>query len=138
LNNKQATAISLNGRQYGDEITMDECNSLRQLGLVVVFGSSDDNMEFRGAIYTETGCFNGGEIFLDKDGLFEDCECECKYSIEAKLKCKYINALWCEPTEPDHDCISWTYDTDIPHETFNIMEGNEIFCIGIVFDIKDL
>ena len=126
-------ANKFNGRNYGDEITMDECNEFRELGIVVVFGYSDDNTEFRGAIHNEVGTYEGGEIFLNSDGLFEDCECECKWSVLEKLKCKSINALWCE-----QDHIPWTYDTDIPHETFNVLEDGEIYCRGIVFNINKL
>ena len=32
----------------------------------------------------------------------------------------------------------WTFETDIPHETFTIMEDGEPWCIGMVFSMKDL
>ena len=34
--------------------------------------------------------------------------------------------------------VSWTFETDIPHETFNIYENGELFCVGIVFRMEDL
>ena len=45
-----------------------------------------------------------------------------------------ITAVWCDPESG----ASWSYKTDIPHETFNIYEDGELFCIGIVFSIDDL
>lgn len=33
--------------------------------------------------------------------------------------------------------VTWTYKTDIPHETFNIHDDNELYCTGIVFYAKD-
>lgn len=45
---------------------------------------------------------------------------------------KQIEAIW------GKDGISWQYKTDIPHATFNVMEDDEVYCIGIVFDIKEL
>ena len=32
----------------------------------------------------------------------------------------------------------WSYETDIPHETFNIYEDGEVWCVGIVFSVEDL
>lgn len=35
----------------------------------------------------------------------------------------------------------WSFETEIPHETFRIYEDgedNELFCVGIVFSIYDL
>lgn len=34
--------------------------------------------------------------------------------------------------------FAWTYSTEIPHATFEIIEEGEKFCRGIVFDINDL
>ena len=34
--------------------------------------------------------------------------------------------------------VSWSYLTDIPHKTFDIMEDGEIYCRGIVFSLDDL
>ena len=76
-----------------------------------MFGYSDDNAEFRGAVDDEVGCYDGGEIF--RQG-----------------KC-YIDAMWCK------DEFSWTYNINIPHATFEIYDGDEKYCKGIVFDIAD-
>ncbi|UZW13216.1 hypothetical protein OSC52_15370 [Clostridium pasteurianum] len=124
-------AIGLTGREYGQEITKDEEKLAKELGLVVVFGYSDDNAEFRGAIYDEAGCYGGGEIFINKDGLIEECECDCKYFKLAKEKAKVIRAIW------DKE-YCWKYETNIPHAEFEIFDDGEKFCKGIVFDIKDL
>lgn len=124
----------LDGREYGNVITRDERNIADVLGFVVVFGASDDLMEFCGAIEDEFGCYNGGTAYLTKNGLFEECECNCKWSERVKLKCQSIEAVWHNSGE-----YNWTYDTDIPHEKFDIMEDeNEKYCQGIVFKIKDL
>ena len=126
----------LNNREYGEEITDEEIKMAKELGFVVVFGASDDLVELRGVIDDEISCYDGGEIHIDKDceyGIFEECEYGCKYSQLAREKCKVIEVLWCE-----EENISWTYKTDIPHETFNILEGNEVYCRGIVFDVKNL
>jgi hypothetical protein len=130
----QEFASMLDGRSEGSELTMKEQEQAKQLGLVVVFGYSDDNTEFRGAIDDEDYSWDGGEIYLDKDGLFEECTEECKYSKAAKAKCKAIEAVWC-----GSEGYAWTYKTDIPHATFDILdeEGNK-WCKGIVFEIESL
>lgn len=131
--NIQDFAKLLDGRDMDKEITKVEEKQAKELGFVVLFGASGDLAEFRGAIDDEVGCYSGGEIFLDKDGIFEDCEEECKYSKAAKEKCKVIEAVWCG--EGDY---SWTYKTDIPHATFEIVEDGEPYCRGIVFELKSL
>jgi hypothetical protein len=138
--NKHELAAILNGRQIYKEITREEELAAKEAGLVIVFGHGDDNAEFRGAIHDEVSCFNGTTIYLNKDGLFEDCEYAenfrdgCKHNNCAKAQCKTIEAVWCEKNTD----FAWTYKTDMPHVTFEVMEDGEPFCRGIVFDIKDL
>ena len=127
-------AAMLNGREYGNEITAAEEKLAKENGLVVAFGYSDDLMELRGAIYDEAGVYDGGTVSIEKDGIAstdEACE-QCKYFKAAREKMKDITAAWCKGDVP------WTYETDIPHETFNIYEDGELFCVGIVFSINDL
>lgn len=124
-------AAMLSGREYGEEITQTEELKAEELGFVIVFGYSDDNAEFRGAIVDEVSWYEGGKIYLSQDGIFEECECECKYSKAAKEKAKVIKAIW--GTE-----YSWVYETTIPYAEFEIFEDGEKYCKGIVFDIKEL
>ena len=42
-----------------------------------------------------------------------------------------IEALWCE----EDGGPSWTYRTTAPHETFNIMEEGDVYCIGLVIQL---
>ncbi|MHC1722479.1 MAG: hypothetical protein AB9836_04640 [Aminipila sp.] len=118
-------AKKLDGRQYGAEITKEEEKLVKELGLVVAFGASDDLMEFRGAIDDEAGCFDGGIVNIDKTGAInaDADDQKLKYSIEA---------LWCDGQ------YTWSYKTDIPHETFSIYEDDKKYCLGIVFSINDL
>lgn len=124
-------AQKLNGREYGKEITKEEVKQAKELGFVIVYGYSDDGAEFRGAIGDEVGCYGGKDIYIDKDGIFEECECGCKHAELAREKAKIIKAIW------DKE-YCWTYETTIPHAEFEIFEDNEKFCKGIVFDIKEL
>lgn len=125
----------LNGREMGNEIDRQLKNEAHDLGFVVVFGYSDDNTEFAGVIDDEVGCYGGEIIYLDGKKILEHCEEECGHWQKVKEKCKIIEAIWCGPSS---DIISWTYKTDIPHAVFEIMEDDEVFCEGIVFDINNL
>lgn len=125
-------ASRINGRQYGNELTKDDIRIAKENGIVVVYGASDDLMEFEGAIYDEAGVYNREKVLLDKTGLFEMCEDDCIHSKNAKEQCKYITAKWGE------NGFSWSYETDIPHETFLIYEDDELYCQGIVFYLSSL
>lgn len=132
--NKKELADRLDGREIGEEIAQFESKIAKERGLVVVYGASDDLAEFAGAIDDEFGCYNGGTIFLDKSGIF-NIECEnsdCPLLNRHLSQCKTINAVWGE------EGYSWTYKTDIPHETFEILEDGEKYCRGIVFEMSEL
>ena len=98
-----------------------------------MFGASDDLMEFRGAIYDEVSAYNGTTALVAADGLFEPCGDNCKFSASAQKEAVEIDALWCA-----EDGVSWSYKTDIPHATFNVMEDGEVYCRGIVFALSSL
>lgn len=130
-------ASVLNGAQYGNEITRDEERIAKESGLVVVFGYSDDCAEFRGAIDDEAGCYDGGIIRLTKAGLLAvpDCrEADCKYYKAATKDAATIEAVWCDKESG----AAWSYKTAIPHETFNVYEDGDLYCVGIVFSMEDL
>ena len=138
--NTKDLAKLLDGREMGSEINEAEEALAHGKGLVVVFGASDDLVEFRGAIEDEQGCYDGGTMLVDKKGLLperdqiDDGDDDAlKDYFKREPKAKKIEACWCA-----EDGYSWTYSTDIPHETFEIVEGGEPYCRGIVFSIKDL
>ena len=132
-------AEMLSGREYGMEITKDEERQAAAAKLVVVYGYSDDNVEFRGAIDEEVGAYEDTTIYINQDGLLEepacnDAEnCTCPYFEAAKNAAKTITAIWRDGKAP-----SRVFSTDISHETFNIYEDGELFCVGIVFCMEHL
>ena len=128
-------ANRLNGREYGQELTPTEAQQAKEAGVVIVFGASDDLMEFRGAINDEVGCYDGGTAYLTHTGLFEN-KCnddDCPYVEKERQSCKTIEAVWCGASG-----FAWSYETDIPHECFDILEDGEPYCRGIVFSIASL
>ena len=127
---KKEFAEKLNGRQYAPypQFLPSEIQTAKENGFVIVYGASDDLMEFDGAIIDEGGCFDGGEVYFDKNGVSQD----------GTERANMIEALWCEGTNVDGCQATWSYKTDIPHETFEIWEDEELYCIGLVFSIEDI
>ncbi|MFN7782251.1 MAG: hypothetical protein ACK5PG_05915 [Lysobacterales bacterium] len=135
---KESLAAILDGREYPMRTTTQEEADAKAAGLVVVFGASDDLIEFRGAIFDEGGCYNGGDFQIDAKGLlpdFEDCEDEESAAdyFARKPKARNIKAIW-----DRGDGVSWSYETNIPHATFRVMEDGDVYCVGIVFEIASL
>lgn len=131
---KEDFVAMLTGREIGDEITPQECKLAAEKGLLVIFGASDDLIEFRGLFDDEDGCCGGTVRFTRTWILPEhsDCECQfCGYKEAIKLA-NEIEAIWSE------DGYSWQYKTSIPHATFEIVEGDEKYCRGIVISVNDL
>lgn len=132
--NREDAAKALNGRQYGNEIDKTFEQALKAAGLVAVFGYSDDNMEFRGAIHDEVGCWDGGMAYLTRAGMLaNDCENdECPHFAKLKEKAATIEAKWSDGG------FSWRYETAIPHDKFVIKEDDDDYCEGIVFALVDV
>ena len=124
-------AEMLNEKEYEwMQFTEEEIQIAKDNGFVIVYGASDDLMEFDGAICDEEGCFDGGKVYVS----------ETYVSSEVFSNSRCIEALWCndEIKDADGSLIEWVYKTDIPHETFMIYKDGKSYCRGIVFDIKDL
>ena len=122
-------AEMLNGREIGEEITPDEVKLAKENNLVVVYGASDDLMEFEGVIDKEIDCEIGVTVYLRKNEIIYRSE----YKVPDLENTKSITSDWDGNALP-----SWQYYTDIPHETFDIMEDGEVYCRGIVFSMDDL
>lgn len=129
-------AAALSGREYGMEISREEERAAKEASLVVMYGYSDDCVELRGAIDAEIGAYEGTAVYIGKDGMIGDptCSdaehCACPYFVTARNAAKTIKAIWNDAGGP-----FWTFETDIPHEAFTIMEDGEPFCVGIVFSL---
>lgn len=125
-------AQMLDGRQYAyPQFTKEELQIAKDNGFVIVCGASDDLMEFAGAIEDEGSCFDGGDVWFNQERVTDG-------PISTAERC--IEALWCDKNALDEDgqIITWTYKTDIPHETFMIYKYEEPYCQAIVFRLEDV
>ena len=135
---KEALADALNGFSYPFDLSKQLAHAAHYAGLLVVFGASDDLMEFRGAITDELEAYGGTTVLLTGMGIFENdtCRSRCRYFAQAKALAwqhgKTIEACW------EREGYPWTYSTTIPHATFDILEDGEKYCRGIVFALADV
>jgi hypothetical protein len=134
-------ADAITGSQYPFSLSRSLCEDAKENRLVVVYGASDDLLEFEGAFRDEVGAYGGRKVRVDSLGIvptFEDVKNEREKVLESYFKRKYggimIEAVW---APKDYD-VSWEIKTDIPHAKFRIMEGDAVFCVGIVFSLADI
>jgi len=132
----------INGRFYDNEITAKEETIAKENNLVVVFGYSDELMEFRGAINGEIeglAYIHNGKLLEDWCGCGKtDCDDCLSLAIgkkQSKVNNTIVEAIW------DTEGYSFIYKTAIPHKTFDIMESEDDkdkYCRGIVFSLEDV
>lgn len=150
---KEELADKLNGGNYRDEISAELEKEAKESGLIVIFGASDDLLEFRGAINDETGAYEGTRVwvyktksgvrFMDEEkynAIKEDIE---DNELDLSLPTQTIQAIWSpkgliEHEGEEYDTLSWLIQTDIPHSRFIILEDEEPYCRGIIIDEKEI
>ena len=133
---KEELAAQLDGTYYEQKITPAQHLAAKKAGLVVVYAGGLDEMVFRGAIngsaYTEPD-YTTSVFILNGEVIPEDkCPDGCKWFRAAIAGADKIRAVY-DPLDQEY---SWTYETDIPHATFDIFEAaddNRKWCRGIVF-----
>ena len=138
---KEELAALLNGMEYPLRIGKALVRQAEAEGLVIVYGASDDLMEFEGAIHDEIGAWNGVTVDVDANGLLPDFDelvadrdkDDLRDYFRREPHTKAIEAIW-----GDGGDYSWTYETEIPHVTFDVLEDGERYCRGIVFSMADL
>lgn len=136
-------ADKLTGAEYLDGLEAairGVAEDAKAAGIVIVHGASDDLLEFVGAIRDEVGAYEGTTVCVDKDGLippFADMDHDDEDEMRAYFTRERIGvpvkAIWHETGD-----TSWSFETAIPHETFEIMEDGEVYCRGIVFALSDV
>jgi len=141
IHTKESLAALLDGREIRNEVQGLDCPSIKAARLLIVYGASDDLVEFDGLFRDEAGA--GGratDIRFDEEGVPQEWEefINDSVTIETAKKqiarlenAKSLTAFWCRK-----DCSPWTFETSLPHAKFKIMEDGEVFCEGLVIDMK--
>jgi hypothetical protein len=123
-------AAALDGNEYGEEGSPELFKGMKAAGLLAIYGSSDDIAVMNGAEHDEA---YDRTLYFTPDGLLKS-ECEdhdCPYFKKLKKLAATVNVKFCEGDYTVH------VSTDIPHAKFTIKEGNDNYCAGIVFALKD-
>jgi len=140
-------AAMLHGRDCSPNLSQNELLLAKLRGFVVVYGDSDDRVEFEGAIRAEGHTnplakdFPAGVLVLSGSGelLDEDSDLYAEY---ININRNVIKAFYCSK-----DNLNWVFETDIPHETFLTYEGgyneeyadfDDGFARCIVFELSAL
>ena len=85
------------------------------------------------AIEDEAGrIFSGLGVINEALELANECGDGCPYAEREAAKGLAVKALW-----SPGDGYSWKFKTDIPHETFEVVDDGEPYCRGIVFALAD-
>jgi hypothetical protein len=140
-------AAMLHGRDCQPNMTPDELLLAEQRGFVVVYGDSDDRVEFEGAIraegYTNPLVKDGpaGVLVLSDDGMLLEKDTDL-YTEYFNKNRNIISVFYCSK-----DGLNWAFESDIPHETFLTYDGGYDeeyadfdggFARCIVFEISSL
>jgi hypothetical protein len=86
-------------------------------------------MEFRGAINDEIDAYDGAKIYLNKSLELKN---------KPKNKRKLIEAIWSPKNDDGNIYASWKIESKIPYYPFNVMDEDELYCVGMVFSIDEL
>jgi len=133
-------ATRLDGTEYPPRFSKEIIARARESGLVFAYCVSDDNLCFDGAICDDASAYGGKKVRVDAKGIIPDFRVLVKDDIDAMRDFfrrenggVEIEAVW-----HDGGPIAWTFETSVPHETFDIVENGDIFCRGIVFAVASL
>lgn len=136
---REQLAERLTGRDYGEEMTEEEELLAAESGLIVIYGASDDLIEFRGAINDEIGAFEGRTLYLYRGGIINDPDTEdcvkCRQRlVEARKAADRVQA------KRGSDGYSWFI---VPHpplkfSPFTIWDDGLKYCRGVVIEAAEL
>jgi len=143
----QELAQQIDGNQYRNEFPNGETDIAHEHGYLLVYGCSDDLIEFAGFFNDEDYCDEGHVSLVGESGLIlkpiqdemdeESFESEFAQYLEDKKNAVKITANWSPENEDGNIIASWTYDTEATHATFKIMEDEDVYCIGLVIDMNN-
>lgn len=131
-------ASRLHNREYRQELSRDEEQEAKRAGLLVVFGASDDLVEFRGAFRDEAGATGSSTVQFHRRGILPSWESLDKTDedhvldyFDLKKESNQVAAHW------DQAGYSWFIEPGMgmAYAAFDVLEEGERFCRGVVIDV---
>jgi hypothetical protein len=139
---KEELAQQLDRSEYPFRVSKELAAAAKAAGLLIVYGASDDLMEFDGVFRDDVGAWDGTTAKIDAEGVFpnwydfchtEEGEAAYEKYFLRKPKAREITARWAD------EGYSFTFDIPgVPYATFDVVEEGDNYCRGIVFSVADL
>lgn len=135
--NIQNLIKKLHNSKYPFRLTKQVIQYLGSLNLILVYGQSDDMISVSGAINDDEYISGNMSILLSKKGILKDNESldtdnELLAWKEQKDNSKEIKILW------DSNGYLWEYETEIPHDEFDILDGEDKYCKAMIISMDKL
>lgn len=143
--NKEELVKEIQDSQYPFKLSEKQESICKESNLVAVYKVSDI-MIFRGAICDKKAFYKDAEVIINPRkriiikpwhevyDIMGDEESARDY-LKVLDGSRKIKVLLDKSNDPVY---TWIFETEIPHVTFNIYDGDEKYCRGIVFSIDDL
>lgn len=112
-------AEQLDGTEYPLRLTQQQKDIMREAGIIIVSGHSDDVPSVYGAYEDEASSmtFRVTKTDVEDENVIKGALIRASYGV----------------TEP-----YWQFVTDAPHETLRVMEDGEVFSQALVISLADL
>jgi hypothetical protein len=128
-------AMMMHGSDIRDCPSKEHKRLAKESGLLIVYGASDDLMEFDGVFSEELGA--PCTALVHKRGALADShdDCECKFCAFEAMRNKFakITSHWCNGE------IAWTFSAEVAvFDEFDVVEDGEVYCRGLVIDVAEL
>lgn len=133
---KEEFAAMISGRQISQLLNASEIRAAKSAGLFIIYGDSDDVISVRGL---QNNDFDVDDHWVSGNGIVDITEEQAETLKEFGFYDQFLEGavrLECYFDEPGQE-FSWEFKVDMQHSTFEIYEGEERFCLGIVLDSKD-
>lgn len=138
----------LDSIEYPVKIDESVIQQAKDNNIVIVFGASDDLIEFRGAICDENSVSgidvtlidNEGTLPIDENGAIKDFDDLVNIHDLRKLVSRFdksiaVTSYW-QPDDGSNASWSYSVPEGVEWEPFNVMEDDELYCVGIVFKLS--
>lgn len=146
---KEQFAAQLEGRDRRNVISKAEIKLAKDNNLLIVFGVSDDLMQFCGILNERYDAFGGREVFLHKNTDEEIAILSCydaqkiQRSLGDKIPFNLYALIIGQQWQPKEINCAWIIYCNAPHAIFDIYDiddnnGKDLFCRGMVLEKNDI